>query len=128
MPPKTPRAKALRNLAFLQRRHAITGMDLDYVGPDTKLTDAELAWLEQFGRTYYDGAAEGQSLEHKKEANHRRYSAKCSDAMGRRSGKPLEQHRLSTEDSGDLNPEQALLLKEAQGEQNRRKRERRGGE
>lgn len=98
-------SKALRNLRFLQRRHRVTGFDVDYL---LKLDAEQLAWLETFARKYYNGEGESDP-ERKKEANHRRYMSKSADAMGV-SNSFTEGYELSNADH--LTPERILLLQD----------------
>jgi len=77
-------SEAQRNLFFLMRRHSRAGCDYDYIKKlKDKHADAAV-WLENFTRGYYDGLREGQSPEHHKEANKRRY-AQTTDALHRTS-------------------------------------------
>lgn len=102
-------ANSQRNLNFLKKRHSLSGFDSDYVD---KLGDAESAWLERFSRNYYDGLRAGQSEDHFKEANRRRYRSKVTDAMTK-IGFSLED--VDSESIDNLDPEKILLMFEVVG-------------
>ena len=95
---------ALRNLKFLQRRHGLAGMDMDYLG---KLSNEELEWLEGFSRNFY-GGGKAQSPEHKRESTHREYMAKRADAQC--IAEPLSDAESQHD---DLDPETLLILRES---------------
>ena len=96
--------KTKRNINFLKKRHQQTGFDSDYID---KLSDSELAWLEQFARDYYDGDSNQANQEHKKEANKRRYRAKHCDSLNK-----ISILQSTPEQVDDCDPEKILLLKE----------------
>lgn len=95
-----------RNVLFLMRRHALTGADMDYLN---KLSPSELAWLEGFLRSFYDGADPDPAQ--RKAANRRRYSAKCADAMGKSAPLAAAAEGATTATAEDL-----LILMEELGE------------